>query len=434
MRHLECTSCCGVVEERGGALTCPSCGTEGILDVVYDYDVIAGAMDRMGRHSGRDARRARLRRDCFAATGESSMWRYLPFLPVDPAWEKPPLRVGWTPLYDAKRLARALGARSLFVKDEGVNPTGSLKDRASAIAAVRAKAAGRRVVACASTGNAASSLAGCAASMGLRSSIFVPRRAPRGKLMQLLLYGATVVSVDGSYGDTFSLSAVAIERWGWYNRNAAINPYLVEGKKTVSFEICEQLGWRAPDWVVVSVGDGCTVAGVYKGFHDFHRTGLITHIPRILGVQAAGCRPLVEAFKSGADSVRPWPEDTVADSIAVGVPRNPAKALKAVRLSGGDMIAVPDDEILRAMRLLGSTTGVFSEPAGAASLAGLCAGLESRIIGREETVVIIATGNGLKDIVNAERAAPPPIEVGTGIEELGPILEARARDLLVQGE
>ncbi|MGE5594296.1 MAG: threonine synthase [Betaproteobacteria bacterium] len=428
MKHLQCTTCGAVVEHEscgGWALTCPSCGNQGILDVVYDYDAIAR---RIGGDKGCDAGR-----EVFAA-GEDSMWRYAAFLPVDPAWERPPLRIGWTPLYDAHRLARALGARSVFVKDEGVNPTASLKDRASAIAAVRAKAAGRRVVACASTGNAASSLAGCAASMGLRSCIFVPRRAPRGKLMQLLMYGASVVSVDGSYHDAFLLSAAAIDKWGWYNRNAAINPYLVEGKKTVSFEICEQLGWRVPDWVVVSVGDGCTIAGVYKGFHDFWRTGLITRIPRILGVQAAGCQPIVEAFKSGADRFRPWPENTLADSIAVGVPRNPTKALNAVRESGGNMVAVTDDEILRAMRLLGSTTGVFSEPAGAASLAGLIAAFEGGVIDREETVVIIATGNGLKDIANAERAAPPPIEVGPAIEELERVLGARAGDLLTQGE
>ncbi len=418
VKHLQCTTCGAVVEEGHAVLTCPSCGSEGILDVIYDYEAIARDVSR----------------DHFAAAGEMSMWRYAPFLPVDPAWERPPLRVGWTPLYNAERLARALGARSTFVKDEGVNPTASLKDRASAIAAVRARAAGRRIVACASTGNAASSLAGCAASMGLRSCIFVPRRAPRGKLMQLLIYGATVVSVDGSYHDAFSLSAAAIERWGWYDRNAAINPYLVEGKKTVSFEICEQRGWEVPDWVVVSVGDGCTMAGVHKGFYDFHAAGLISRIPRILGVQAAGCQPLVEALRSGSNHFRPSPENTIADSIAVGVPRNPTKALNAVRRSGGDMIAVPDEEILRAMRLLGSTAGVFSEPAGAASLAGLAAALESGIIGRDETVVVIATGNGLKDIANAERAAPPPIEAGPSIEDLRERLEAQAQDLLTRGE
>lgn len=429
VKHLRCMTCGAVVEsdvDGRGALTCPSCGSLGILDVVYDYDAITR---RIGGDKGRDAGR-----EAFGATGEGSMWRYLPFLPVDPAWERPPLRVGWTPLYDARQLARALDARSVFVKDEGVNPTASLKDRASAIAAVRAKAAGRRVVACASTGNAASSLAGCAASMGLRSCIFVPRRAPRGKLMQLLMYGATVVSVDGSYHDAFSLSATAIDKWGWYNRNAAINPYLVEGKKTVSFEICEQLEWQLPDWVAVAVGDGCTIAGVYKGFHDFRMTGLITRIPRILGVQAAGCQPIVEAFKSGADRVRAWPENTLADSIAVGVPRNPTKALRAVGLSGGHMIAVTDEEILRAMRLLGSTTGVFAEPAGAASLAGLIAAFDSGVIDRSEKVVVIATGNGLKDIANAERAAPPPIEVGPGMGELERALGARAGDLLTQEE
>ncbi|MEW5865643.1 MAG: threonine synthase [Bacillota bacterium] len=422
VRCLQCVKCGGIVEDGHAVLTCPKCGDEGILDVIYDYESIAHGVSR----------------ESFARTGEASMWRYMPFLPVDPAWARPPLRVGWTPLYDARHLARALGAGTVFVKDEGVNPTASLKDRASAIAATRANAAGRRIVACASTGNAASSLAGCASSMGLRSCIFVPRRAPRGKLMQLLIYGATVVSVNGCYHDAFSLSAAAIRKWGWYNRNAAINPYLVEGKKTVSFEICEQLGWEVPHWVVVSVGDGCTIAGVYKGFYDFHRVGLIPRIPRILGVQAAGCQPLVQAFASG-EPFRPSPEDTIADSIAVGVPRNPTKALNAVRRSGGTMIAVRDEDILDAMRLLGATTGVFTEPAGAASLAGLIAAFEKGCIGRNEAVVVIATGNGLKDIANAERAAPASIEVGPCLEDLEEKLKARAEDLVagdlvLQGE
>ena len=413
VKHLKCIVCGSTFKEEDDMLTCPDCGDKGILDVIYDYDKIARAVDRKSIERSR----------------EMSMWRYMPFLPVEPNWTKPPLRVGWTPLYKAERLASEIGVKTLFVKDEGVNPTASMKDRASAIATTRAHAAGKRIVACASTGNAASSLAGSAASIGLRSCIFVPRRAPRGKLMQLLIYGATVVSVEGSYHDAFSLSAEAIKKWGWYNRNAAINPFLIEGKKTVSFEICEQLNWEIPDWVVVAVGDGCTIGGVYKGFHDFYSAGLIPCVPKILGVQAAGCQPLVKAFFANMP-FEPAEENTIADSIAVGVPRNPVKALNAVKLSHGTMIAVSDEDILQAMPLLGRTTGVFTEPAGAASLAGLSAALKEGYIDPGESIVVISTGNGLKDIVNAQRAAPPPIEVLPSVEELENNLKMKAPDLL----
>ncbi|HXL03597.1 MAG: threonine synthase [Firmicutes bacterium] len=411
--HLKCILCGSTFKEGDNILTCPNCGDKGVLDVIYDYNKISKAVNR----------------ESIEANKEISMWRYMPFLPVEPDWAKPPLRIGWTPLYNAERLASEIGVRTLFVKDEGVNPTASMKDRASAIAVRRAYAAGKRIVACASTGNAASSLAGSAASIGLRSCIFVPRRAPRGKLMQLLIYGATVVSVEGSYHDAFSLSAEAINKWGWYNRNAAINPFLLEGKKTVSFEICEQLNWEVPDWVVVAVGDGCTIGGVYKGFYDFYSAGLIPGIPKILGVQAAGCQPLVKAFFSGKP-FEPSEENTIADSIAVGVPRNPVKALDAVKLSHGTMIAVSDEEILEAMPLLGKTTGVFTEPAGAASLAGLRAALKKGYIDAGESVVMISTGNGLKDIVNAQRAAAPPIEVLPSVKELENNLRVKAPDLL----
>jgi threonine synthase len=253
--------------------------------------------------------------------------------------------------------------------------------------------------------------------MGLRTFIFVPGRAPQGKIAQLLIFGANVISVQGSYSDAFRLSSEAIERWGWYNRNAAINPYLVEGKKTVALEIAEQLAWEVPDWVVVSVGDGCTIAGIWKGFCDLYRVGWIDRLPKLLGVQSTGCSPLADAFREN----RPWcpaEENTLADSIAVGVPRNPEKALRAVRASGGKMVAVPDEEILAAMRLLGRSSGIFAEPAGAAGLAGLRSLLEKGEIGREEKVVVVVTGNGLKDVKNAIAAAGEPIKVEPSLDRL----------------
>jgi threonine synthase len=283
------------------------------------------------------------------------------------------------------------------VKDEGLNPTGSLKDRASGLAVAKAREFGAAVLACASTGNAASSLAGNAASAGLSTCIFVPARAPAPKLAQLVMYGARVFAVEGSYHDAYLLSEQAINHFGWYNRNAARNPYLIEGKKTVSFEIAEQLGWSVPDWVVVSVGDGCTIAGVGKGFADLERCGVTDRSPRLAGVQAEGCAPLARAWASG----RPWQpepgESTIADSIAVGTPRNPDKALRAVQATGGVFTTVSDEEITGAMRLLAKTTGVFAEPSAAAALAGLVRLVAEGTVSRRDTVAVINTGNGLKD-------------------------------------
>jgi threonine synthase len=269
---------------------------------------------------------------------------------------------------------------------------------------VRAAKAGKDTVACSSTGNAASSLAGNAAAMGLKSFIFVPERAPQGKVTQLLIFGATVISVKGNYEDTFKLSAEAIEKYGWYNRNAAINPYLSEGKKTVSFEIAEQLGFKTPDFVAVSVGDGCTIAGVWKGFKDMYAVGLIERLPRLVSVQASGCCPINRAIETGKP-IEWMEENTLADSIAVGVPRNGDKALAAIRESNGITVNVSDDEILAAMRLLGKTAGVFGEPAGVTGTAGLKKAMEQKLIPPNAVMVSVVTGNGLKDVASAQKAA-----------------------------
>ena len=256
--------------------------------------------------------------------------------------------------------------------------------------------------------------------MGLRSVIFVPERAPEPKVTQLLIFGATVLRVRGSYEQAFQLCQCSCERWGWYNRNCAINPYLVEGKKTVGLEIAEQLGWDPPDGVAVSVGDGCTIAGVWKAFRELKTLGLIERVPRMLGVQAAGAAPVTTAFVSGAP-MRPVKPFTVADSIAVGVPRNWKKAVLAVTESGGAMINVGDDEILDAMRYTGRLTGIFAEPAAAASVAGLRRAVAEGIVGHRATAVAVITGNGLKDVRSARSAAGKPFEIdpdGAGLAEI----------------
>ncbi|GEA13941.1 MAG: threonine synthase [Moorella sp. (in: firmicutes)] len=400
--QLRCINCSRTYQPRPGFYTCPICGsTDGILDVEYDYDYINKYISK----------------ESLAGNREPSMWRYRPFLPVAQEGPLPPLRVGWSPLYRAGRLAAELGLKELYIKDDGINPTGSLKDRPSAVAVARALAEGAGVVACSSTGNAASSLAGAAASVGLKAVIFVPGRAPQGKVAQLLIFGATVISVQGSYEDAFRLSAAAIEEHGWYNRNAAINPYLVEGKKTACLEVAEQLQWEVPDWVVLSVGDGCTMAGAWKAWVDLKKAGWIEKLPRMLGVQAEGCCPITRAFREGT-RVRPMEENTLADSIAVGVPRNPEKALRAVRDSRGTMINVSDEEILAAMRVLGRTSGVFGEPAGVAGTAGLIKAVREGIIKPGERIVVLVTGNGLKDVANAIKAAGEPVRVAPSLEAL----------------
>lgn len=401
MKNVKYAQCikCGKTYEATPDLTTCECG--GILDIVYDYDYIKSVLTK----------------EKLAARADNSMWRYRELLPVEESTPAPPLRVGWSPLYEADVLAKELGIKKLYVKDDGLNPTASLKDRASSMAVAKAREAGAKVIACSSTGNAASSLAGNAAAAGLKTYIFVPSRAPKGKVAQLMTFGATVISVQGSYEDTFELSKAAIDKWGWYNRNAAINPYLSEGKKTVSLEIMEQLQWKAPDYIAISVGDGCTIAGLWKGLKDLYAIGFIDRLPRLISAQAAGCCPLNRAIATGEDWY-PMEENTLADSIAVGVPRNADKALAAIRESDGLVVNVTDEEIMAAQKLLGRTCGVFGEPAGVTGAAGLKKLCEEGKIGKDATVVSVVTGNGLKDVANAIAACGEPISIPSDMELL----------------
>ena len=391
VKHAKCVKC-GKIYDATPNLTNCSCG--GILDIIYDYGYIKTVLTK----------------EKLAARRDNSMWRYRELLPVEESTQAPPLRVGWSPLYEAGTLAAQLGIKKLYVKDDGLNPTASLKDRASSMAVAKAVEAGAKVIACSSTGNAASSLAGNAAAAGLKTYIFVPSRAPKGKVAQLMTFGATVISVQGSYEETFELSKQAIEKWGWYNRNAAINPYLSEGKKTVGLEIMEQLNWEVPDYIAISVGDGCTIAGLWKGLKDLYEIGFIDRLPRLISAQAEGCCPLNRAIESG-EEWRPMEENTLADSIAVGVPRNADKALMAIRESNGLVVNVSDQEIMAAQKLLGRTCGVFGEPAGVTGAAGLKKLCEQGKIPADATVVSVVTGNGLKDVANAIAACGEPISI-----------------------
>ena len=401
LKNVKCAKCVKCGKEYPATPDVTTCECGGILDIVYDYDYI----------------KSRLTKEKLAARKDMTMWRYRELLPIEEETENTPLRVGNTPLYEEPRLAEMLGLGRLYVKDDGLNPTSSLKDRASAMAVAKAKEAGKDIIACSSTGNAASSLAGNAAAAGMKTYIFVPSRAPKGKVAQLLTFGATVVSVQGNYEETFELSSKAIDRWGWYNRNAAVNPYLSEGKKTVSLEICEQLQWKAPDYIAVAVGDGCTIGGVWKGLKDLYAIGFIDKLPRLISCQAEGCCPLNRAIEEKAPW-QPMEENTLADSIAVGVPRNPDKALQAIEESNGLVVNVSDAEIMAAQKLLGSVCGLFGEPAGVTGTAGVKKLCEMGVLGKDDTVVTMISGNGLKDVENAIKAAGSPIACPNDMESL----------------
>ncbi len=401
---LRCPICGQNYQVEEVQYTCPTCGVVGTLDVLYNYGALKAQLDR----------------DALRNQSEQSMWRYKTLLPIGGDAIVPPLRVGMTPLYDSKRLAENLGVRQAWVKDDGQNPTGSLKDRASAMVVARAMEQGIKTVSTASTGNAAAALSGIGASVGMNIIIFVPATAPEAKIAQLLVYGATVLLVEDTYDVAFDLCYQMCTQEGWYCRNTAMNPYTTEGKKTVAYEIAEQLNWQVPDVVVVSVGDGNIIAGVYKGFYDLYQLGWIERIPRLIGVQSDQSMALVHAWEHNLSAVdmQPMPADTIADSISAGVPRDRAKALRAVRETKGAFIAVPDSEIIAAIPPLARLTGVFAEPAAAAVYAGTKRAVQSKLIDGEESVVLLSTGNGLKDVKRAQQSVAQGLRVQPTIESI----------------
>jgi threonine synthase len=323
-------------------------------------------------------------------------------------------------LYHLTKLAKKIGINDLWIKDDGINPSASFKDRASSVGVAKAILNDKDTVTAASTGNAASSLSLFAAVANLRAVIFVPKSAPQAKIAQLLMYQAEVIAVDGSYDQAFDLCLEVAIKKNWYCRNTAVNPYLGEGKKTAAFEICEQLNYDVPDAVVVSAGDGCIVGSLWKGFNDFLRLGLIDRLPRIYAIQAEGASPLVKAFEQGKKVAEPEDDlETFADSICVGRPRDHIKALRAVYESKGGMLAVSDQAIMDAMRGLAKEAGVFAEPAAAASYAGFCALVSSGQIKADERAVVQITGNGLKDIPGVMAAVDrQPITVEPKLESI----------------
>lgn len=383
--ELRCTLCDETYDPDQIIYTCPNHeGVKGILEVEYDYDRVLARFDK-------------------DIDGNiSNQWKYRAFLPVHDETDPVTLDEGGTSLYEAPTLSDTLGVETI-VKDDGRCPTGVLKDRASSISVTKAVEQGQEVVTCASTGNAAASLSGYAARAGVDCRIFVPGDAPEEKLAQPLIYGADVLAVDGDYDDAYDLSLDVTENFGWYNRNAAINPFQVEGKRTVGLELAEQTKDNVPDWLVFSMGDGCTIYGGWKGFREMYELGFVNKKPKMLGVQAKNASTIHDTFH-GHNSIKNIAE-TIADSIEVGRPRNTIKACKALDESNGTSLLVSDEEILMAEKLLGSTEGIYAEPAGAAPVAGVQKAIKKEIIEPDETVCIVVTGNGLKDSKSAMKAS-----------------------------
>lgn len=392
--HYRCTECGRTYGRDDVRYLCPSCSAgyqpgvplPGVLEAVFDTDALKGRMDPQAPDFG-------------------------PLTAVE-ARHFPPLPVGHTPLVPAPRLAAALKLGQLFIKNDGQNPSGSLKDRASFLVAAEALRLGESRVVCASTGNAASALSAVCASAGLEALIFVPETAPRPKLVQMVTHGARVIPVKGTYDDAFALSLAFTKQRGGLNRNTAYHPLTIEGKKTVSFEIAQQLRFEAPDAVVVSVGDGVILAGVHKGLKDLVAVGLLPRLPRLVAVQADASDAIHRFIQTGAYQNAANPK-TVADSISVSCPSNAHWARRAVLETKGVSVTVSDAEILAAQRTLAAATGVFGEPAAAAAYAGL-EKLQASPAALPPTakVVVLVTGHGLKDVDAPLTAVsiPPAIE------------------------
>jgi len=389
--------------------TCPKDG--GNLDVVLDYDSIKN------KYQPED----------ILSRADSSLWRYLPLLPVsEPEGDSTPLHAaGGTPVFRLTRLAEKLGLQNLWLKDESKNPTASFKDRASAIVVARAQELRSEIIVTASTGNAGAALAGMSAAVGQKAIIFAPKSAPQAKVAQLLIFGAKVILVDGTYDDAFDLTIQASNEFGWYCRNTGYNPFTAEGKKTAAFEIWEwwqhtHAKWHAefgealdhaPLTIFVPVGDGNIISGIHKGFKDLFQLGWMPRIPRIIGVQAEGSAAISNAFHGNTETIKPVSAHTLADSISVDLPRDGVRAVRAVKETGGTYVNVSDEEILNAIAELGRV-GVFAEPAGATAYAGLVKGTATGVVGNADPILVLNTGSGLKDV----RAALSAVESAPIIE------------------
>jgi threonine synthase len=391
IRGLQCREC-GELYPLEARHVCDLCF--GPLEVAYDYAAVA-------RHISREA----------IAAGPPTLWRYKALLPIE-GDSVVDTRAGFTPLVKADNLGKALGLRNLWVKNDTVNPTFSFKDRPVSIASTRARELGFEVLACASTGNLAGSVAAHAAKAGMRACIFIPSDLEPAKIVGASVYEPTLIAVDGNYDDVNRLSSEIADLYPWAFVNINLRPYYSEGSKTLAFEVAEQLGWQLPDAVVVPIASGSMFTKIHKGFSELEKVGLIqvepARAPRMIGAQAEGCSPVVQAARAGTYDVQPVRPKTIAKSLAIGNPADGYYALKIVEQTGGALEAVTDAEIVDGIRLLARTEGIFAETAGGVTIGVLKKLVAAGKIDPEERVVAYITGNGLKttDAVAEHVAAP----------------------------
>ncbi|MFQ5998906.1 MAG: threonine synthase [Candidatus Bathyarchaeia archaeon] len=402
MFFLECIGCRARYDPNEVVYSCSACGD--LLEVNYDYINLAKHLD---------IREWRQR--------SMSVWRYVELLPVLDRSLVVSLNEGGTRIHECRKLAEEIGIKRLFLKNEGDNPTGSFKDRGMTVGITRARELGAKSVICASTGNTSASLAAYAARAGLKCLVLIPSgKIAAGKLAQAIIYGAKVLQVQTNFDGSLRL-AIEMARLhkGFYLLNSGINPFRIEGQRTLAYEICEQLLYHSPDLVVVPVGNAGNISAIWKGFREFNELNLIGNFPRILAVQAENASPIATAIKQDREKIEPVENpETLASAIRIGRPISWKKALAAIRDSRGMAETVTDEQIVAAQKLLAKTEGLFVEPASASCLAGLKKIVQKGQVDRDSTVVCIATGHGLKDPETAVKYSAKPVEVAADISEI----------------
>ncbi|MFQ5710552.1 MAG: threonine synthase [Candidatus Geothermarchaeales archaeon] len=406
--HQRCSKCDALYPPEEVILTCERCG--GRIEIIYDYERIAEDVTKEGLE----------RR-------EPSVWRYRELLPIVNEENIVSLGAGGTHLQRCHKLAERLRVKGLYIKDETSNPSGSFKDRCATVSISKALEGKAKAVTIASSGNAAAAAAAHAAKAGIPCYVFVSSAIDMSKLVQIRMYGAKVMCVEGIVHDCTKMTIEASKRYGWVNvtTSSTFNPYTVQGPKTTAYEVSQQLGWETPAWMIIPVGSADNLSGHWLGFRDFREMGFIDEIPRLVGIQAAGCAPFVEAYREGKrpEEIEPWENiQTIASGLADAYPYDVEVAMSGVRESGGCAESVTDEEMLEALKLLGSDEGIFAEPSGAASVAGLRRLLDDGVIDHGDVVVCEVTGTGLKDPKSMAGIHGEPVRIRPSMEELDRVL------------
>jgi len=394
MTHQECINCGSKYAIDEIVYFCKKCGD--ILEVKYDFKELARKLEKS------DWRNVPL-----------SVWRYKDFMPIKDISKIVSLNEGGTGLHSCHKLGKQLGLLQLYVKNEGENPTGSFKDRGMTVGVSKAAELGAKNVICASTGNTSASLAAYAAKAGMRCTVLIPSgKIAYGKLSQAMIYGAKVLQVRGNFDQSLDMVFKLSEKYHSIYLLNSINPFRIEGQKSLGFEICNQLDNEPPDRVIVPVGNAGNISAIWKGFTEFHQLGFIRKLPKMTGIQAAGSAPIVQAIKTNSEKIVPVEKpETVATAIRIGAPVSWKKAVNAIRDSQGTAETVTDEEILAAQKLLARVEGIFVEPASASSIAGLIKLVKNGVISKDERVVCVTTGHGLKDPDTAVKMSEKPVEV-----------------------